>query len=431
MLNQNFSPDNLKKFLHSRRDQRKLKKQNSFESEEKILTDLSYKVDSQDFKFESISTAQIKNKKIVRTKSIKEILILRKLNDNLKRIYGAKQSNRREITKQVYTLLQEINPIHIIRLDIKSFYESIKLDAVLEPIFEETLLSPTSKKIVKAILRDPSIPDHIPRGLNISSTLTEIYMRDFDSAIRSLSGGYYYARYVDDIIIFAYKNITTGSERAIKSSLPTGLNTHKKKSKYHPIICRCLLNCECSNNCKCRASCTCEPDAPKNITLDYLGYNFTFSDIPKNSKKEDRKKPKKINVSLAERKVNRIKTRTILALLDHCKKPNYQLLKDRIHFLTGNCEFSIKGDFKIRSGIFYNYPLLSADDPALLDLTNFLRKSVHSKRGSLGRALSKSLSNAERSQLGRLSFRSGFKNKITYKVSEEKLSAIKECWKNA
>lgn len=146
MLNQNFSPDNLKKFLYSRRDQRKLKKQNSFESEEKILTDLSYKVDSQDFKFESISTAQIKNKKIVRTKSIKEILILRKLNDNLKRIYGVKQSNRREITKQVYTLLQEINPIHIIRLDIKSFYESIKLDAALEPIFEETLLSPTSKK---------------------------------------------------------------------------------------------------------------------------------------------------------------------------------------------------------------------------------------------------------------------------------------------
>ena len=293
MLNQNFSPDNLKKFLHSRRDQLKLKKQNSFENELKILTDLSYKVDSRDFKFESISATQIKNKSIIRTKSIKEILILRKLNDNLKRIYGAKQSNRREITKQVYTLLQEINPIHIIRLDIRSFYESIKLEAALEPIFEETLLSPTSKKIIKAILRDPSIPDHIPRGLNISSTLTEIYMRDFDDVIRSLNGVYYYARYVDDIIIFAYKDIINGSKQAIKYCLPAGLSTHRKKSKYHPIICRCLLNCECSNNCKCRTSCTCEPNAPKNITLDYLGYNFTFSDIPKNSKKEDRKKDRK------------------------------------------------------------------------------------------------------------------------------------------
>lgn len=431
MLNQNFSPDNLKKFLHSRRDQRKLKTQNSFESEQKILTDLSYTVDSRDFKFESITKAQVKSKPIVRIRSIKEILILRKLNDNLKRIYGAKQSNRREITKQVYILLQEINPIYIIRLDIKSFYESINLETVLEPVLEETLLSPTSKKIVKAILNDPSIPTHIPRGLNISSTLTEIYMREFDSAIRSLNGVYYYARYVDDIIIFAYKDIINGSERAIQKALPTGLRIHTKKSKYHPIVCRCILNCACNNNCKCRASCTCEPEEKKNITLDYLGYNFTFSDIPKNPKKEDRKKPKKITVTLAERKINRIKTRTILALLDHCKKPNFQLLKDRIHFLTGNCEFSIKGDFKIRSGIFYNYPLLSADDPALLDLTNFLRKAVHSKKGSLGRALSKSLSSAERSQLGRLSFRSGFKNKITYKASEEKLSAIKECWKNA
>lgn len=225
MLNQNFPPDNLKKFLHSRRDQRKLKTQNSFESEQKILTDLSYTVDSRDFKFESITKAQVKSKPIVRIRSIKEILILRKLNDNLKRIYGAKQSNRREITKQVYILLQEINPIYIIRLDIRSFYESINLETVLEPVLEETLLSPTSKKIVKAILNDPSIPTHIPRGLNISSTLTEIYMREFDSAIRSLNGVYYYARYVDDIIIFAYKDIINGSERAIQKALPTGLRT--------------------------------------------------------------------------------------------------------------------------------------------------------------------------------------------------------------
>lgn len=431
MLNQNFSPDNLKKFLHSKRDQRKLKKQNSFEDEQKILTDLSYAVDSRDFKFESITESEIKNKSIVRIKNLKETLILRKLNDNLKRIYGAKQSNRREITKQVYILLQEINPLYIIRLDIKSFYESINLETVLEPIFEETLLSPTSKKILRAIQNNPSVPSHIPRGLNISSTLTEIHMREFDSAVRSLSGVYYYARYVDDIIIFSYKDIVTGSEQQIQKTLPAGLKTHNKKSKYHPIVCRCILNCACNNNCKCRAFCACEPEAQKNITLDYLGYNFTFSDIPKNPKKEDKKKPKKITITLADRKINRIKTRTILALLDHCKTPNFQLLKDRIHFLTGNCEFSIKGDFKIRSGIYYNYPLLSIDDPALLELTNFFRKAIHSKRGSLGRALSKSISSAERSQLGRLSFRSGFKNKITYKVGEEKLNAIKECWKNA
>lgn len=428
MLNQNFSPETLSKFLHSKRDNRKLIKQNQNSEIPKILTDISYSIDSPEFKFESISALETKSKKIIRLQQFKETLILRKLNDNLKRIYGVKQSNRREVTKQVYSLLQETNPLTIIRLDIKGFYESIELGKCLEPIFEETLPSPTSKKILKALQSSPQIPLHVPRGVNVSATLTEIHMRNFDNKARSLPGVYYYARYVDDIIIFSYKNTATQDIKALKQFLPEGLKINKKKSQTLPIQCRCILSCSCTNNCKCRQQCTCEHEATKNITLDYLGYIFSFSDIPKG---EDKKKPKCISTTLAKRKVDKIKTRIILALLDFSKTLNFQLLKDRIHFLTGNCEFKIKGDFSIRSGIYYNYPLIDKDDPALADLTLFLRKSVHCKKGSLGRALLGKLSNDQRLNLGRLSFQSGFKNKITYKISEERLGAIKECWKNA
>jgi hypothetical protein len=272
------------------------------------------------------------------------------------------------------------------------------------------------------------MPPHIPRGINISSTLTEIQMRSFDNKARNLPGAYYYARYVDDIIIFSYKNIVTEDIKILKNALPDGLKLNKIKSRTIPIQCRCMYTCSCTNNCKCLQQCTCTHDATKYITLDYLGYIFKTSDIPKGA---DKKKPKTITVSLAKRKINKIKTRIISALLDYSRTSDFQLLKDRIYFLAGNCEFKIKGDFSIRSGIYYNYPLIDDNDPALADLTLFLRKSVHSKKGSLGKVLSGKLSSIQKSTLGRLSFSSGFKNKITYKISEERLGAIKECWKNA
>lgn len=149
MLNQNFSPETLGKFLHSKRDSRKLIKQNNKNEIQEILTTISYSIDSPDFKFESITELEAKSKTIIRIQEFKETLILRKLNDNLKRIYGVKQSNRREITKQVFSLLQETNPLTITRLDIKGFYESINLEKCLEPIFEGTLPSPTSKKYLE------------------------------------------------------------------------------------------------------------------------------------------------------------------------------------------------------------------------------------------------------------------------------------------
>ncbi|MFN9528815.1 MAG: antiviral reverse transcriptase Drt3a [Pseudomonadaceae bacterium] len=428
MLNQNFSPETLSKFLHSKRDNRKLKKQNKNIAIPEILTDISYSIDSQDFKFESISTLIINNKTIAQIEKFGETLILRKLNDNLKRIYGVKQSNRREITKQVHSLLQETNPLTIIRLDIKGFYENIDLGECIDPILEGTLPSPTSKKILRALQNTPQVPAHVPRGVNISATLTEIHMRDFDRKARSLPGVYYYARYVDDIIIFSYKSIVTEDLKALKTFLPKGLKFHGKKTHIISIQCRCLNVCSCTNNCKRLQQCTCAHDTAKNIKLDYLGYIFNFSDIPKG---HGNKKPKLLTASLAKRKIDKIKTRIIMALLDFSKTCDFQLLKDRMYFLTGNCEFRIKGDFSIRSGIHYNYPLINADDPALSDLTLFLRKSVHSKKGSLGNTLNGKISNSQRSELGRLCFRSGFKNKITYAISEERLSSIKECWKNA
>ena len=61
-------------------------------------------------------------------------LILRKLNDNIKRIYKEEQANRRLIISQLKVLLEESCPKWIIRSDIKSFYESINHNRILSKL---------------------------------------------------------------------------------------------------------------------------------------------------------------------------------------------------------------------------------------------------------------------------------------------------------
>ena len=52
------------------------------------------------------------------TDMLAEKIILRKLNDNLKRLYKDEQSNRRIIISQIKTLLEETCPMYILKTDI-------------------------------------------------------------------------------------------------------------------------------------------------------------------------------------------------------------------------------------------------------------------------------------------------------------------------
>jgi len=65
------------------------------------------------------------------TNDLPNKLILRKLNDNIKRIYKDEQANRRIIISQVKTLLSETCPFWVIKTDIKGFYESIMYNPMI------------------------------------------------------------------------------------------------------------------------------------------------------------------------------------------------------------------------------------------------------------------------------------------------------------
>ncbi|HBN05407.1 MAG TPA: hypothetical protein DD434_06420, partial [Bacteroidales bacterium] len=276
------------------------------------------------------------------TKDLPNKLILRKLNDNVKRIYKDEQANRRIIISQVKTLLSETCPFWVIKTDVKRFYENIDRKRLISKFNDDSILSYQSMYLLRKVFENPILAGKsgVPRGMNISATLSELYMRKFDRWIRSYDSVYYYARFVDDIIVFSNSlkdslNLISNLNSQL-SKLAEGLTINQKKTELFDG--KTLENLNINNGSK----------LSKKNKLDYLGYSFRVEN--------GRSKNRKLIVSIADKKVTKIKTRVVKAFFDFAKNKNFGLLEKRIQFLTGN--YSIKKseeENSLRSGIYYNY----------------------------------------------------------------------------
>lgn len=346
------------------------------------------------------------------TKDLPNKLILRKLNDNIKRIYKDEQANRRIIISQVKTLLSETCPFWVIKTDIKSFYESIDRERLISKFHDDSMLSYQSMFLMKRIFKNPILvgKSGVPRGMNISATMSELYMRKFDRWVRSYDSVYYYARFVDDIIIFS--NSLKDSLSLIKNLNPQlnilaeGLFMNQKKTEMFDG--KTLENLDIEIGTKIR----------QRHKLDYLGYSFRI---------ENRKtKARKLIVSIAEKKITKIKTRIVKAFLDFSKNKDFNLLEKRIQFLTGN--YSIRKSEEgnsLRAGIYYNY-LQVTSHSVFIELNQLLRKSIFSKSPNFGSKIG--LSNIQKSKLSKYCFLAGFEKKVYFEFSYIEMQQIIKCW---
>jgi hypothetical protein len=330
-----------------------------------------------------------------------DILILRKLNDNIKRIYKDEQSNRRIIINQITTLLPDACPFWILRTDIAKFYESVDRDRIYSKLHNDAMLSYFSLWLIKKVFSNPLIEleSGLPRGIGISSTLSEIYMRKFDKYVRGCNGVYYYSRFVDDILIFSNHESSLQMIRGeMDNILEEGLKQNKSKTR--------IFN---------------GSFIEKNNPLEYLGYRFLIKKVGK--------EPKKVEISIASKKVNKIKTRLVLSFTSYLKDSNIELLEDRIKFLSGN--YSIKSGMNnrhdLKAGIYYNYLHINTLS-SLEELNVFFHKLLNSKKGSLGMKLAAKLTIADKDRLKVYSFKNGFENKIYHKFRYAEMKEIKMSW---
>lgn len=320
-------------------------------------------------------------------------LVLRKLHKNIKRIYAVQQADRNTIVKQMKLLLAENVEMRIVRLDVRHFYESIDRRRIFEKMIDDARLSYHSLMLLQSLFSDPTIATGtgLPRGLGISAALSELYMKYFDLEFKKIEGVYYHARFVDDIIVFCSSE--TSKELAWKYAggelSKIGLQLNQEKSY------------------------SLDPSQP-GTEFTYLGYTF-------------KKNGKEVEVTIAQKKLNVIKTRITKSFVRYSKDHDFDLLKLRIKFLTGN--FTLYNPhtlLPIKVGIYFNYRM-ATDVRALKYLDIFYQRLLHCRTGRLGGAIA--LTRLHMKELEKYSFEFGYYNHVNHHFTTDQMAKITNCWK--
>jgi len=359
----------------------------------------------------------LKRKEIYGFAQLSHDLVSRKLCSNLKRIFPPALIGRSQIISNLQLLLEEGVPYRVYRLDVKNFYESFNQNQLLQEIKELQRLSPRSKSLISSLMENYiSIGGAgVPRGLALSAALSDFMMRHFDSSIRGFSDVYYYARYVDDIIV-----VTSAREkskhllREVEKNLPTGLVLNNKKKKLVEVTTKVAPE---------------KNRLLQRFAFEYLGYSFKVHEPIQIKNKASDSHFRGVTLDIAETKIKKIKTRITRSFLDYSKNKDWPLLADRIKFLTQNFSvYNQKVGGKKLAGIFHSYPQITNDATALIELDRFLRYAVLSNKGRVFSQSHALLSDKQkRSILGQSFVRGHSKRSFVY-FSALRISEIQKCW---
>ncbi|WP_144577105.1 antiviral reverse transcriptase Drt3a [Agrobacterium sp. DE0009] len=358
-----------------------------------------------------LERSNVKGRDLYQHGSLPKELVLRKLSRNLRVITKVRQANRDDIVKSLICLLGEGEDFDVYRIDIKNFYPSLDRAYIDSLLCADSSLPAASYSVWKSFsesLRSQSISG-LPPGLSISATLSEYAMRDFDRGVANLPGAYYFARYVDDMVILRFgKPEEVDFLKSVASLLPPGLILHPVKTRKFPF--------------REKAA-----DISEDGSLEFLGYQFSVS----KRYKEHNKWMRKVSVDIAKNKISKIKSRIVLSIVDYLNGGSFRDLEDRIRIITGNYHiYDHVKSFRRKVGIYYNYNQITMETSVgLPELDRFLKGMLLSRSGNVCRRLHARLTPDLRRQLLKYSFSSSFQSKTHYHFNSTRLSEIIDCWK--
>lgn len=349
----------------------------------------------------------------------------------LRRQFDIRLQNRHEIIFNLNrTLCQDI-PVVVLKFDISNFFENTDLTKTLSSIYSSNRIDRVSRSYLdrmhdailfaytKSIYHVNASPRQLPRGLSISSTLSEIAISEFDIAFRRRLEPLYYARFVDDCIAILPKNsggfdytYYVDITRKILSEFSYEIN--RKKSLSQPF--------------------------DKHTCFDFLGYNISAANHSESLSITG------VLLDLSSKKVKKIKSRIIMSLKDYAKTKNGPMLQLRLKILTSNCRlidhssavskpkrFGIFDDNKI-AGYYHFHDLTKRNRidpivnlPALRDLDNFLLGSLNSRNTPWYFSIHSKpvLLN----DLNKLRFTSGFANRYRIRITSKQLNHAIKIWR--
>jgi hypothetical protein len=388
---------------------------------ENILIGISTKIKDEKFKIH-INKGKTKNGKQLFTieNNPENYFALKQIQRNIYKTFDVKQTNRKKVISQIKLLLSDGFPKVILRTDIKSFYETIPHRHLLNKIEENSLLSYTSKKIIKDILNQywtilindgiKKTSDErtgIPIGIGISAFLSELYLKDLDNLIKSIPNVSFFSRYVDDIIV-----IFTPENRR-----ETTLKTNYKSEVKNIIeMFGFLMNSEKTQIVDLRKE---NKNRTKTIEykINYLGYKFQI--LYKKSKDDngkDKISRKPLTIRMSDNRLSKYKEKIKLAFeefekdiikYNHAKSKSSNILIQRMKILTSNYRLFRRKD-NVLIGIYFSNEFLTEELNDLLDLDNYIKNQI---------IKTNNLSTITKEKLEKISFYNGFKNKKTLNLN--------------
>ncbi|AWH37644.1 hypothetical protein C1929_13250 [Stenotrophomonas sp. ZAC14D1_NAIMI4_6] len=365
-----------------------------------------------------IAYAHSGGKSVARATDHASTIALRMLNRGLHdkhRVPG----NRDDIVLALKAVISEQVPFLIIKLDVKSFYESFTADYVLNHLVGSRTISSSTRIAIKSIIDNHVVLGNsgLPRGLVISPTLADSMMREFDAQLHSNPKVFFYRRFVDDIVVIMNSGANSSvSISEFETVLPNGLQFKETK--------KTVLAFE-----KCKPKENATGKATKFLSFNYLGYAFHCANADHNYRADQ---TRDVWLDIAESKITRTKTRLMKSYVDFIRTSDFDLLERRVRHLTSNISLRDRSKGITRlSGIHFNYPLIDLErSKALPELDRFLRNTLHSTKGRIFSKLSSKLSSSQRAQLLRHSFYSGARFKRFYQFNPKELARIQRCWKH-
>lgn len=346
---------------------------------------------------------------------------IKQLQLNVRKTFNVKQNSRHLILSQIKLLLNDSSPKYVIRTDVSKFFDSIPQEKLLKKINENTLLSAQSRKFLREILdeynskKDTTIIDvanGVPRGVGVSSYLSELYMKDIDNQIKNLNDIVYYARYVDDIFIII-------SPKLPKKSVDNYF------ARIKEIISREGLTLKESDEIKCSLLDLTVPNITESI-VTYLGYALH---INRQGNKTS------VKFGLSDAKKEKINNRIEKCFMHFNNFNKYGVKNARrdlllsLRFLCSNTKLS-GAKSRVKTGIFYSNYLLDIEYLSeIREIDDFLSTfhlSLYDKLFSSESKRHKYEDHLMELIIKNIAFEKGFTNKVFHVFTKNEFKTIKK-----
>ncbi|WP_281924285.1 antiviral reverse transcriptase Drt3a [Pseudomonas moraviensis] len=355
---------------------------------------------------------------------ISDTVISRLLARNIRAAYPATQSHRQFLVSNTVSIMKECLAFNVFRYDIQNFYESIDRKLLLEYLIEDGVCTWQTILLVRRLflILDIYEVSGLPRGLAISGALAELRLLSFDRSMRHNNDVFFYARFVDDILMVTSERCDQMSfDNLVTEALPDELCLHDgDKRSFLPIP---AIHHSKKRNISTQTY----------YTLSYLGYKIRISnnstrDTVLGAHRRD------VLVDISDNKIQKLKDRLTKSFTNYVasrKNPSdFRLLKNRLRAITGNYEIRDPGTkINIRTGIYYSYIHKNTeDDCSLLKLDRFIRGLMFSDGFPLSQRIKRALTESQRKELIGYSFSLGFKYRRFHSFSYKSFEAIKKVW---